>query len=107
MIFDWKRVRAINFDNSFRPMRPPLEHLPDSNYWMYALQLNLYAYILESEYGYEVGGMYLAVVSSLAQRPRCIEVPRMGREIAIIVQSEIECGRAGKPRPGETSVFAL
>jgi len=32
IIIDWKRSREIRF-NAYRPMKQPLEHLPDSNYY--------------------------------------------------------------------------
>ena len=42
---DRKRSKEIKYDSSSQ-MKPPLCHLPDSNYWGYALQLNLYRFIL-------------------------------------------------------------
>ena len=33
VIIDWKRSREIKYD-AFRPMDPPLEHLPDCNYYL-------------------------------------------------------------------------
>lgn len=36
-VLDWKRIRALEFD-SRRSLRPPVEHLPDCNFWRYALQ---------------------------------------------------------------------
>ena len=33
VIIDWKRSREIKYD-AFRPMKPPLEHLPDCNYYL-------------------------------------------------------------------------
>ena len=40
-ILDWKRTKMIRFDNSFRTLKEPLSHLPDSNGWLYCLQLNV------------------------------------------------------------------
>ena len=37
VIWDWKRSKEIKYE-SIVQMRPPLTHLPDSNYWTYALQ---------------------------------------------------------------------
>ena len=36
-----------------------IEHLPDSNFWHYSLQLNTYKYMLEKNYNKKVNGMYL------------------------------------------------
>jgi len=87
-------------------MRPPLEHLPDCNYFHYCLQLNLYKYILESEYGMTVSAMYLGVVHPQT-RPRVIEVPPLGAEVAMIVENEIATGRALPPLSGPDAPFVL
>lgn len=36
-LLDWKRVRQIKFENSFRTLKEPLQTLPDTNGWLYAL----------------------------------------------------------------------
>lgn len=100
-IFDWKRSKELRLDCRFRSLKPPLEHLPDTNYWKYCLQLSLYAYMLESEYDLDVRGCYLGQVHPDLPRGRCIEVPRLSAEVDAIVEAEIACGRAGPPRPGE------
>ena len=40
-ILDWKRTQRICFEG-FRSLREPINHLPDSNGWLYCLQLNIY-----------------------------------------------------------------
>ena len=93
VIVDWKRVRHIRSEG-FDPLRYPLDHLSDTNHWMYALQLNLYRYILESEYRLAVSGMYLAVVHPELPAPRLIEVPRLEDEMRALHFFETEQGRA-------------
>jgi len=93
VIVDWKRVRYLRTEG-FDPLRYPLDHLSDTNYWMYALQLHLYRYILESEYRLAVSGMYLAVVHPELPGPRLIEVPRLDDEISALHEFEIQRGRA-------------
>ena len=47
-------------DNRFQSsITPCIDHLPDTNYWHYSLQLNTYKYMLEKNYGEKVVGMYL------------------------------------------------
>ena len=87
VIWDWKRSKDIRTDCQ-RQMLPPLQHLPDCNYYHYALQLNLYRYILESEYDMRVSRMILAVMHPLRHGPTCIDLPRMDTEIAMIVEQE-------------------
>ena len=60
---------------------------------MRACQVNLYGYILHTEYGMTVGGYYLAVVHPELEQGRLIQCPRMDTEMALMHQYEIECGR--------------
>jgi hypothetical protein len=84
-------------------MKAPLHHLPDCNYSHYSLQLNIYRYILESEYGYHVSGMFLGIVHPLSVGPVCVEIPRLDDEIALIVE---HCG-ASPPNPGAIAEFVV
>ena len=59
-LYDWKRCKEIKKSNWDKfSTTECIEHLPDSNYWHYALQLNTYKYMLEKNYGKKVNGMYL------------------------------------------------
>ena len=89
VVCDWKRSRKIRTENPFRSLREPLENLCDSNYWKYALQLNLYAFILEDQYGYSVGSLYIFVVHPSEIAPRIIEVPRLEQEMQLLVEHEL------------------
>ena len=93
VIFDWKRTRRLLMDDDRAHMRYPFNELPDTNYWHYALQLNLYAFILESEYAKEVSGMFLAVVHPELAEPRLVAVPRLDEEVQALVEHEIAGGR--------------
>lgn len=53
-IIDYKTNKSIDLESYFNPrtksyemMKAPLNHLMNSNYWGYALQLSAYAYFLE------------------------------------------------------------
>ena len=106
IVWDWKRCAQIKTD-ARRQMQPPLDHLPDCNWFHYCLQLNLYAYMLESEYdGIRVSGMFLGVAHPTAQ-PRVIEVPRLDAEMRALVDHEICSGRASEPILGESAPFVL
>ncbi len=107
IVVDWKRSRAIHMENERTSLKFPLQHLPQTNYWMYALQLNLYAYCLETQYGFRVGGYYLAVVHPDASGPRLISCPRMDAEMRAIHAFEEECGRATASMPGVDAPFVL
>ncbi len=101
IVFDWKRSKEIRYD-SFDQLTPPLEHLPACNYWLYTLQLNTYAYIMETEYDMVVSRMVLGVVHPLRERGQLIEVPRLEKEMALLVETEISAGRASHPQSSDT-----
>ena len=59
-IYDWKRVKDITKNNKYgKWMKGIIEHLPDTNYWHYALQLNIYKAILVEMYNIRVRNLYL------------------------------------------------
>jgi ATP-dependent exoDNAse (exonuclease V) beta subunit len=60
-IYDWKRAKEITKTSGFNKyaITPALEHIPDTNYWHYSLQLNTYKLILERKYGKRIRDLYL------------------------------------------------
>ncbi len=58
-IYDWKRCREIKKADRKCSKNPIIEHIPDTNYWHYCLQLNTYKAILESKYDIKIRDMYL------------------------------------------------
>jgi hypothetical protein len=85
-IYDWKRAKEIKFENSFQQMRPPLDNLPDTNYWHYSLQLNIYRRILEELYGFHVSEMALVVLHPNNRSYKVIQLNRMDEEITAMFQ---------------------
>ncbi len=68
--------------------------------------MNLYGYILETEYDMEISGYYLAVVRPAElERGRLISCPRLLDEMLAIHQYEVECGRARLSTKGITACF--
>jgi len=60
VMYDWKRCKKIEHTNPFGWGKYKcIEHLPDSNYWHYCLQLNTYKYMIEKHYGMKVTEMYI------------------------------------------------
>lgn len=61
LIYDWKRSKEIVKTSGFNKWgnKECIEHLPDTNYWHYCLQLNTYKKILEDKYDKIVDEMYL------------------------------------------------
>jgi len=60
-IYDWKRSKEITKVNNWNKfaVNPLICHMPDSNFWHYALQLNTYKGILERKYGKTVSKLCL------------------------------------------------
>jgi hypothetical protein len=63
-IYDWKRCKNIDKYGNFGKfsIKKGLEHIRDTNYWHYTLQLNLYKYILETKYGFKVEDLHIVVI---------------------------------------------
>jgi len=81
-IYDWKRSKSIdkvknnNFLQSYS-----LNHLPDSNYWHYSLQLNIYKNILERKYGMKVRDLYLVQLHPDFNNYIKIKCPNLQKEV--------------------------
>jgi hypothetical protein len=90
-IYDWKRCREItktNRANKFAT-HPAIEHLPDTNYWHYALQLNVYKYILQKKYGKTITDLYLIVLHPEAQNYQRVKLPDLQSEVAELFEERI------------------
>jgi hypothetical protein len=92
-IYDWKRAKDITRINSFNKfgLPPSICHLSDSNFWHYALQLNMYKYILETKYDKKVKDLYLVRLhpDAIEKNYELIKLPILTTEINDLVQ-EIE-----------------
>ena len=87
-IYDWKTNdtimdESVNF-GKFGFGR--LSHIPDTNFWKYALQLSVYKYLLEKA-GFEVGGLYLVHLTDSDYK--VIELPYLSDESLVILESNL------------------
>jgi ATP-dependent exoDNAse (exonuclease V) beta subunit len=84
-IYDWKRAKNITRINNFNKfaLPPQICHLPDSNFWHYALQLNTYKAILEQKYGKVVKDLFLVRLHPDAEEKNyeLISLPDLSTEI--------------------------
>ena len=84
-IYDWKRTKEILRENNWNEtaINPLINHLPATNFWQYALQLNIYKRILETKYGKIV--TKLCLVRIHPDNPdatyELLEVPFLEKEI--------------------------
>ena len=84
-IYDWKRAKNITRINTYNKfaLSPEICHLPDSNFWHYALQLNTYKAILEQKYGKIIRDLVLVRLHPDAEEKNyeLITLPNLSREI--------------------------
>lgn len=80
-IYDWKRCKNIEKYNNFgkKSIKEGLQHIPDTNYWHYTLQLNIYKYILETKYGFKVKDLHLVVIhpDNVSENYEKIKLPHL------------------------------
>ncbi len=108
-VHDWKRVgkpldpgHANERWPKFSRGCPGLEHVPDNEYWHYAMQLNLYKRMLEQPaYGERVTALVLVVLHPDNRDYRRIELPVLDREIDAVLAY-----RRTQLRPVETAAAA-
>lgn len=85
-IYDWKRSDKINLEQTvWQYGINGLEHIPDTRYYRYCLQQNLYRYMLEENYKIKINKMYLIILHPSYQKYRQVEIPIMEKEIKIIL----------------------
>jgi len=90
-IYDWKRAKKIHRDafggkcSTFKG----LSHIPDTNYWHYALQLNVYKYILETSYDIVVRDMFIVQIHPDLNGYNKIKMPTLNGEIDTIMRHRI------------------
>ena len=84
-IYDWKRSKDISKVNGWNKfaINPLICHMPDSNFWHYALQLNTYKAILERKYDKVVTKLCLVRLhpDNEEKTYELLEVPILRKEI--------------------------
>ena len=83
-IYDWKRCKNIKKDNKWQSAKTEcIEHLPDTNFWHYSLQLNTYKAMLESKYDVKVKDLYLVCLhpDNKSNTYEKIKVPILKKEM--------------------------
>jgi len=90
MIFDWKRCKEIIYDsyNNKGAVTECISHLPDTNFWHYSLQLNMYKTILERKYGKTVVALFLVCLhpENIYGSYDKIKVPFLDREMNLLIE---------------------
>lgn len=84
-IYDWKRSKEISKINNWNKyaLNSLISHMPDTNFWHYALQLNTYKTILERKYDKKIKDLYLVRLHPLNEDKtyELIKVPFLEKEM--------------------------
>lgn len=92
-IYDWKRAKDITPVNNFNhyAVTQCISHMPDSNFWHYALQLNTYKAILEEKYDKKIRDLYLVRLhpNNDEKTYELIKLPDLSKDIANLFQERI------------------
>lgn len=109
-IYDWKRCKEIVRSSAFNKwaITPGIEHVPDTNYWHYCLQLNVYKYILQEKYGKTVTELYLVCMhpDNANHDYQRIKVADLQADVASIIQARIQSfSNAAAGEAGEAGVW--
>ena len=90
-IYDWKRVKDINGNRLAKKWtkyshNPILKHNPDTNYWHYSLQLNIYKFILEQKYDKKVVKLVLVRFHPNSETYEETIVPDLQKEVRQLIE---------------------
>ena len=92
LIVDWKRSKKLVVDGfpkkyGYGYALSELNHLDNSSYYKYALQQNIYKYILEKNYNMPVSSMNLIVLHENFETYYRVPLINMEKEVSIIFNS--------------------
>lgn len=93
-IYDWKRSKEITKTNTWNKhaLTSCISHMPDTNFWHYALQLNTYKTILERKYGRVVKELFLVRLhpDATEETYELISVPILLTEMTALLEQRLE-----------------
>jgi ATP-dependent exoDNAse (exonuclease V) beta subunit len=86
-IYDWKRVNEIKYEPFGKKccLVPGLEHIPDTNFFHYQIQLQIYRYLLEKNYGHKVTDLYLVIMHPDNSNYERLRVPMYDEDVTLIL----------------------
>lgn len=96
-IYDWKRANKMETESKYNNSGiGPAKHLPDTNYWHYTIQLNLYRWFLEKHYGLKISEMALVVLHPDNKNYKCYKLNRLDDEVEEILAARLRAVKEGK-----------
>jgi hypothetical protein len=94
-ILDWKRIAEARTENTFQSGLGPLSHLPDTNYWHYSLQLNIYKWFLETYYGLKIVALYIVIMHPNNNNYQRYKLNFMPDEVQAMLKCRLAAVKAG------------
>jgi len=85
-VYDWKRTKQMEMYNPYQKYSTVVLHIPDTNFWHYTIQLNLYKYMIENQYHKKVKHMYLVSFYPSQTSFRRYEVQNIQQDIPTILE---------------------
>jgi len=98
-IFDWKRTSKLIDQNNqpilkdFNYGRDGLSHIADNSFNRYALQQNVYKFILENYYEKKISSMNLLVLHPNYSNYVHLKLPEMKKEAAFLIEQAKELSK--------------
>ena len=88
ILLDWKTSRVIDIKSPYhkRGVRGPALNWEDCNYIRYSLQLSLYRYLLEANYGFNIDEQFIIHITDTGLEP--IPCRYMKREVELMLEFE-------------------
>ena len=87
-IYDWKRCLTIEKSSGWNKygIDECINHLPDTNFWHYSLQLNIYKKILEKNYGLNITQLFLVKLhpDNKTKNYELIKLPFLHEEVSCL-----------------------
>lgn len=104
VIADWKRSKEIKMENRWqRGISPHTNHLDDCNFIHYSLQLSIYKYILEKNYGKKISSCFLVILHPNQNDYLKYPIMDLDEEVSNIMNERIlgKCNKNKKRKIGK------
>ncbi len=90
-LFDWKRsTKIVNgaghlIESDYNYGFDELSHIADNSYNRYSLQLNLYKYVIENNYGKKISSMNLLILHPHFHTFFHLQIPKLEKETEFLI----------------------
>ena len=99
VIYDWKRSKEIKQENRFEGGLGPMAHLPNTNYWHYTLQLNVYRWFLQKNYGLKIVDLCIVIMHPNNTNYQSFHLNILEDEVMEMMECRMRSVKAGFKEP--------